>query len=287
MSGFNFRAVGRLHDVACHHRHGAGVDAGLVGCAVGGIPFFARQAVDAGHQVLVALIHAVAGEMLDRGRQAIFLHAFDELHPHTAHTVRVRAKGADVGDGVAEVEIDIDDGSEGPVGAHRRPFAPADHPQAVSHAVIVGRRHLHGRAQGGAFHRQPIAAFFKIRRQQQGDPGVILEKAVHCNRLAGGHVAEHQPAWLDLVGEVIEIILFRGTDDQAKQLGDFFLQRHACQGGFHPAYIFVGKIKGFGFQIDHIHSSEISFLTGCTGCRIPYILFILLFSSVGGMFPLI
>ena len=57
--------VGWHRDMAHHHRQRTVIDQRLVNITVGFVPLLAGQGVDAGQDVLVALVHAVAREMLD------------------------------------------------------------------------------------------------------------------------------------------------------------------------------------------------------------------------------
>ena len=102
-----------------HQRHGTALDQGFVHMAVVLPPLVGAQTVHRGRQVLIPLIHAVTGEVLDAVRHLCTgnLHAANVAVCHAQDGLCVAAIGADVGDGVAPIVVDVHDGGKGPIAA--------------------------------------------------------------------------------------------------------------------------------------------------------------------------
>ena len=83
--------------------------------AVGLIPLFARKVVYRRAQMLVALVPAVAGEMLHRYGKPAALALLCITGSALRHKSGVGAVCAGIGYGIAEIVVDIADGGEGVV----------------------------------------------------------------------------------------------------------------------------------------------------------------------------
>ena len=161
--------------MADHDGHRPGLDARLVGGAVGLHPLFAGEVVDRRHQVLVPFVPPVPGEVLDRGGDPVLLHLGDVGPAELPDGLGVGAEGADVGDGVAEVIVDVDDRRERPIAADGLALGAADLAQASGVLHLAGGRHRHRAAeQGTGVGNQPVAALFDVGRHQHRDGGPLV-----------------------------------------------------------------------------------------------------------------
>ena len=126
------------------------------------IPGFIGERIDGNRKVLIALVNAVSGPMLQASGNAMFVHTAHVRTRHAQHAFRIRAEGSGVCDRVMEVQIQIDIGREGPVAANGAAFAAADHAQPVGLFFIIGCGDLHGRCEVGSIRRNPVAAAFQV-----------------------------------------------------------------------------------------------------------------------------
>ena len=142
-TGVQAASPGGLHDMAHHGGQGTGFNTSFVGCAIGVHPGIAIHAVDRSDQVLVALVLAVTGEVLDGSGKAHLLHFFHISTAHAAHPLRVAAKGTGVGDGVAVVRVNINNGSKSPVCANGAGFGGTGMGHLGGHADIIRCGNFH------------------------------------------------------------------------------------------------------------------------------------------------
>ena len=209
--------------------------------------------------MLVALVLAVAGEMLDGRGQAQLLDPLYIRFAHAPHARGVTAEGACVGDRVTEVRVDVDDGGECPVGAHGRRLAGTGFSHVGGYLYVVRGGDLHGRAHQRALRHNTVASLFQVCRDQKG------HFAAHAQCLGGrhgagcGHHAVHAAAGRQNAVHIVELLGFGLFEQHAEQLPGLFLGGHARQGVFHPGNGIVVQIKWICLQIDHRFSLISSF----------------------------
>ena len=98
-------------------RHHAGLDGLAIEPAEGLLPFLHRERIDGGDQVLVAVVIAFAGPVLDRRGDALRLERGDLRQRVALDHVDVAAVAAGGDDGAAEGGVDVDDRGKAPVEA--------------------------------------------------------------------------------------------------------------------------------------------------------------------------
>ena len=241
--------------MAHHDGKGTGLDTGLIGFAVGLHPGVAVHIVDGGHQMLVALVLAVAGEVLDGSRKAQFLHLFHIGFAHVTDTLGVAAEGAGVGDGIAEVGIDINDRSESPIGSNRTGLFGADLGHLGSHGNIVSGSNFHRRTYQSALSNNAVAALFQVGSDQQGHLAPGSQSGAGIDGPLGGHHAVHTAAGGQNAVDVFKLGFLSFLEQDAEQLAALFLHGHAVTGGVYPLDGIIIQEKRVGFQINHGNTS--------------------------------
>ena len=240
-----------------HDRLGPLPDEGGIDLAEACVPFLAVQRVDAGEDVLVPLIHTVAGEMLDGDSHAVFLGSAHISAAAGDHALRVAAEGAHVGDGVVELVIDIHDGGEAPVEAQSRALRAGGIAHAVGVAGIICRRDGHGLAEARALKGQTVAAVFRVGRQQQRDLCHRLNGAVGVLNIGRRAGAVHHAAHMQVAQHVMQETGIVGKAHGAEDLSGFFLQGHGGESVVHPSDIGIVQAERLCFQINHRETSRV------------------------------
>ena len=229
--------------------------------AVGFVPFLDGEVVDRRAKMLIALVSAVTGEMLDRAGDATLLARPKIFSGEGEHRLRVGAIGAGVGDWVAEIIVDVDHGRKGVVRAHGECLIGADGTQNGTVFRVIGGSNHHLRADLGALKADAVAAGFQIGGDEGGNGAVALHLANALGKFRIVHGAAHDAADLDLTGELLDQRLVRAIQDQEEQLSDLVLLTHAGKGRLDPLDITVGKIERFLLKGFKLHFSLPFFCT--------------------------
>ena len=90
--------------------------------------------------MLVPFVHAVAWEVLDGSGDSVFLDLFHIRFSEPGDAIGIRPERPGVGDGIAEIVIDVNNGGKRPVDAERRSLFPDNPAQLVRIFLIVCRR---------------------------------------------------------------------------------------------------------------------------------------------------
>ena len=252
-AGVELLLIGGQHDVAGHQGLNARFDHAPIDLAVGGVPFLAGEGVDAGGDVGVTLVHAVAGEVLHGAEDAALRDAPEVFEGQLQHLVGVVAPGAGGDGGIVPVVGDVHDGGEGPVGAGGFGLPAADLPQLIGIDGVAGGGHFDLLAHVGAVAGSAVAARLHVHRGQDGDLAVGLEEPVHVPHFLGGARVEADAAHLHSGGFLLDggfVVPCAGQVDE--QLLDLLLFGHARDGIFHPGDLLVVQIKGFLGKVDHL-----------------------------------
>ena len=242
----------RQGDMAHHDGFKPLVDEGAVDLAEAGLPILDAQGVDAHSQVLVQLLHAVAGEMLG-GAGHIRVGVFDALNvsPGVGNDgIRVGAESPGVDDGVPPVLVDIHHRVEHPVGAKSRGLPPGHQAHMVGVLGALACAALHSGSHKGSLRGCAVAAVVTVGSDQQGDLGMRLEGGqLVVDLLFVASVLPPQAAHVGLVQQGFHLLFPEaglGLEDH-KELAQFFLQGHASDGIFHPMNLLIAEIKRFCF----------------------------------------
>lgn len=144
-------------------------------------------------QVLVAEVHAVAGEVLAAGYEARVLGGVEKKLRIFEHPFGLGAEGAGVGYGVAEVHVYVHDGGEGPVYARCEALGGADLGKTARAGLVVRCGDAELVCEIGPVRNSARAALFEVRGVEEGDArrGVYGGKLLRQLRLGAGAV-EHR-----------------------------------------------------------------------------------------------
>lgn len=225
----------RLADVAHHDGQQAPVYEGLVDLPVSLAPLFRREAVVARMQVLVAEVHAVAGEVLAAGYEARVLGGVEKKLRIFEHPFGLGAEGAGVGDGVAEVHVYVHDGGEGPVYARCEALGGADLGKTARAGLVVRCGDAELVCEIGPVRNSARAALFEVRGVEEGDArrGVYGGKLLRQLRLGAGAV-EHR-AYALVTHEGAQLIERAVPAHDAEELAGLLTLVHRGEGVQHPA----------------------------------------------------
>ena len=170
---FLFRLIGGQGDMARHDGIHTRIDDGLEHPAGRFSPLLHTERIIGGDDMLVAPVHAIAGEMLGAGSETMILHAANDAGQQAAGEIRIIREAPHVDQRIAGIDIQI---------AHRRkrPVRPdAARLKRGGFAVVIGellvtrRAEAHHIGQDCEAAQHAAAAIFKIGRDQQGDFGII------------------------------------------------------------------------------------------------------------------
>jgi len=222
------------------------------------IPFRGRELVHAQHQVLVALLGAIAGEVLDAGNHfALSAGAisFDIGAGVFDRIVGIGAIGACVDDGVAPVEEDIHTGIEVDVDPQRAGFPCRDVPGVVGDLGVAGGLGLRAGGDVGAVCAGAVAAGIAVGCDEQGDLRGCLQGVQQI--LTGLCLAALPTRAADvvlfedlLVGQRVAAEAVNAKPEQAgEQLAALFFRRHGCQGVFDPLDLVVRQVVWHRFEV--------------------------------------
>ena len=131
-------------DVRGHHRADTGGDAGPERRQLDLLEPFARVRDDRQAEVTVDVGVAVTGEMLERRNHATGGEAARIRHREGRDLRGILAEGAGVDHGIARVVVDVDDGREVDVNAHRPRFDGGDPAGLERQTLIAGGAEGHG-----------------------------------------------------------------------------------------------------------------------------------------------
>ena len=250
-TGVQAASPGGLHDMAHHGGQGTGFNTSFVGCAIGVHPGIAIHAVDRSDQVLVALVLAVTGEVLDGSGKAHLLHFFHISTAHAAHPLRVAAKGTGVGDGVAVVRVNINNGSKSPVCANGAGFGGTGMGHLGGHADIIRCGNFHRCTDQRTLGHNSVAAFFQVGGDQWWHLAAAINVLGGGDGALGGHHSVHTSARFEDIEHILKLLGFTFLEQHTEQLASLFFGGHAGQGSVHPFNIFRFEVKWFRSQVDH------------------------------------
>ena len=244
-SGAQSAGIGRLLNVTDHYRRDTGIDHSLVNLTEGSIPFFAAQVIDRGNQVLVTLVTAVAGEMLHTTGNTGFMGTLHVGKTHFQNLVRIIAKSTGGDDAISPVQVDIHDGSKGPVAANGGSFFAAEVTHCIGTLRIIRCTAGNTLAQLGAAGHGTITACFHIGCDQGRDLTGALDSSILLVELVRACVVIAVTA--QLISGLLGFYLFgRVVPEHIHEyLVQLFLLGHGCKGAFHPFKIILGQIKRF------------------------------------------
>ena len=246
-TGAEVALIGGHHDVPGHHRLHARLDHALVDFAVAIIPLFHGERVNGGGDVGIALVRAVAREVLHRADDAAFRNAAEIFLAHRKHGVGILPPSAHGDAGVVPICDKIDDGRKCPIRARRLRFDAADAAEFVGVPGVARRGDLHLVADKGAVLTCAVAARFDVDGGKNGDLGTFLEVVVHLPHLFLGAGVEADAAHVHTGNFFFDVLLLVGAREMDEELTYFFLFRHVGDGVFHPGNLFVGETEGFCF----------------------------------------
>ena len=126
-----------------HHGHDARINQRLEDPAVSGEPFFTAERVQTGDIVLVAEIHAVAGEVLGTCRNSVVLNSLCQLDKKTRRIFRIVSDGADIRDRIIGIEVEVGDGSADQVDSRNARFFGHDSAEFITCRGIKCRAEIH------------------------------------------------------------------------------------------------------------------------------------------------
>ena len=192
--------------------------------------------------------------MLNGGGNACTDEALHIGLTHCQHAVGVVAVGADVGDGVLEVHVDVHDGRIGDVDTQCRTFHAADTAQAAGLLHLTSGSHQHLTAHIGALIGDAAAAVFQVGGDDQGDGRVLLQGIDSGLHFLGGVGAEHDAAPAVLGNGHLQIPGVIAVEKGAHELLYLLVLGHVGEGLLHPCDLTIVKAEGFCFQID-VHVS--------------------------------
>ena len=243
---------GGQRDMGRHDAEHARIDRLAIEAAKTLLPLGHGQRIDRGHQMLVAVVIAFAGPVLDGGGNAIGLEGGDLGQGVALDLVDVAAIGAGADNGAAPGGVDVDDRGEAPVEPHGLGFARHDGGNGAGGLDIVDggqtQRIGHAGAEG-----QAHAAAFEIGADQQGHRAQGREVAGQRDfgakviGIDAGDAARLEAAYL--FGDVV-----RGAAlEQHEELGQLVARGKAIAGGMHPGDSVVIEIERGSGEIDASH----------------------------------
>ena len=242
-----------------HDRHDALSDGGAVKTAEACLPRVHRQGVDRGHKVLVAVVKAFAGPMLDGGGDACGLKFVNLGKGLLSDHLDIAAKTPCRDDGTAKRGIDVDDGSEGPVDADGARLLPHDARDGTAglHVVHGGQGQRVGHLGADA---EAHPAAFQIGRDEQRHvrgPLQGVNEVLFVIEVCGEIAGDAGRAQTGQSGKLFRV-LAHGVKD--KELADLFSHRQAGLGGPDPGDLRVVQMERrqaqkFG-QVCHGHSLD-------------------------------
>ena len=242
---------GRQRNMADHHGLGALIDQRLIDFAVGIHPFLVGAGIDAGHDVLVALVHSVSGEVLDGNRHARFLRAAQIRTAHRDDPVAVTAEGPDIGDRAVELPVNIHNRGKRPVQACCRALRTGGIAHLISGLGIICRRNGQRLAERRAFHAQTVSAGFRVRRDQHRNLCEGLNLFMCRAHLCLRPRPVHQSADMQIIDQMMQIIFVIRQAQRTEQLTHLLIRAHAGQRLFHPPDVFVRQKERLSLKINH------------------------------------
>ena len=177
-------------------------------------------------QVLVTVVHAVAGEVLDGYRHAFLLHTAGKGLAHADNGIRVVPIGAHIGDGIEVIHIAVHNRGKSPVAACHLPFSRRDLAQMIGMHIIPRGRHGHRIAKVCALGQHAVAASLQIGRQQQRHFALLLQIALGFLDFLAGQGAEHHAAGLQGIEHLLQGLFIRARRNRTKELADLFFYGH-------------------------------------------------------------
>ena len=200
---------------------------------------------------VVALIAAVAGEVLDRDADAQLLALFGVSGAEGGDPGGVGTEGTGVGDGVSKVIVDVDDRGESVVRADRFALAGAEDAEASGVFDIVGRGDLERRADEGALVDDAVAALFEVRGDQHRDLALFAEHIGGVDRFLSGAGPVHDAAGVQGIQQLVDrrfVVVAHAGEEEGL---DLLVLGHFGEGLFHPGDVLVIQVKGFCSVIKH------------------------------------
>ncbi|MNL33786.1 hypothetical protein D3C87_1557160 [compost metagenome] len=108
--------------MAHHYRLGSFFNQMAVHHAIGIVPRFRRQGIHRGHKMLIPLIHAIPGKMLDRSGHSLFLAALHIGGSHLHDHLGAASESPGIRDRIAEIIVNVDYGRKGVIGSNTAAF---------------------------------------------------------------------------------------------------------------------------------------------------------------------
>ena len=190
--------------------------------------------------MLIAEIHTVAGVMLGTGSHTCGLHRIHIGFGHLLDPLHIGAEGANIGDRIAEIDIQIADGRIGDIHANTSSLFAADLSKAGSFLRIIRRCSQQGPAVESAITHTAGAALFQVGSLQQRNLRDLVQRGViSANFLAGLNRAEQDTANTPLGNHSLQSLIGIIATHDDKQLTDFLFDRETSTGGFHPGNLLI------------------------------------------------
>ncbi len=201
-------------------------------------------------QMLVAVIHAVAREMLGAGGKSETLQLLDIKRTKAPDALDIRTAGAHVGDGIAEVHVDVADGGEGPVHAASAALAGTDLGKTDHVGVLPTGGNGHRPAEEGAVGGSAASAFLQVGGFEQREFCRRVQRLVPPEDRFRRRGAEQDPANRAIPNQSQPLGLVIVLPHDAEELSGFFLQRHGVHSLFDLLLLLCREKEGGGRQID-------------------------------------
>ncbi len=197
--------------------------------------------------MLVPVVYPVAREMLGAGCHARFLERFHVGTGQPFHPPRIRAVCAAVGDGVAEVHVDVRHRGKSPVDRCGLPLCGTDLGKMCRVAIVLTGGDLELVGKIGAVAGGPRAALLQVGSMEQGVLGQGVQPLKMGGNLRRGTHGTEQHAANPPFHQPVQLLRRAGVAQDTEQLTEFFLLGHGGQGGLNPILLLLGEIKGFCF----------------------------------------
>ena len=189
--------------------------------------------------------------MFDRGCDIVFLQLLDVRFAERRDLFGIGTERSRVGNGVAEVIIDVDDRSERPVDTERGSLFSDHAGEFPRIAGIVRRGDPEFATYPRAAQARLIEPCFEIGGNEKRDLCVFLQALRRIAKFVETHRSRHHAADFQIGSEMFQIAFVVGIGDQTEKLTDLFFRRHAGNGRLNPVDVTVRKTERFCFQIKH------------------------------------
>ena len=203
--------------------------------AEGHIPVCHFKRVDGGGDVLVAVVHAVAGEMLGTGGNAVFLHTAHDLRQKAAGAIGIIGHGAVVHKRVAAVDVEVTDRRKRPIRADGARFKRGRLAVVIGDRGVVCRTESHHERQRRQCPYHAAAAVFEIRGDERRNVAAceqVFDIAAQLVKSRFVGICDNLPEEKGRARAEIDLLVFAHQHNDG--LMNFLLQghvgelRHAC-----------------------------------------------------------